>query len=174
MNYKKGFTLVELLVVIAIIGVLATIAVVAVNYARSYAKTVKAQHDIAQIEKTINMLADDSGTWPGHQEVNKIHSVSNNEICSDGCSYGLTDSRAGLVETDGSYNNWVGPYIENIPVDPWGNQYFFDTDYRVDTDGKPCSGGSACVDTVSVGSYGPDGVGNNQYNSDDIIKILVK
>ena len=174
MDYKKGFTLIELLVVIAIIGVLATIAVVAVNYARSYAKTVKAQHDIAQIEKAINMLADDSGTWPGHQEVNKIHSVNNNEICSDGCSFDLTDSRAGLVQTNGSYNNWAGPYIENIPVDPWGHQYFFDTDYRADTDGKPCDGGPACVDVVTVGSYGPDGVGNNQYNSDDVIKILVK
>jgi hypothetical protein len=65
-----------------------------------------------------------------------------------------------------------------MPMDPWGNEYFFDTDYEVDnTTDAPCDGGivpADCYLAVVVGSYGPDGVGNGLYNGDDIIKIIKK
>jgi len=73
----------------------------------------------------------------------------------------LTTGAAGLVQTDGNYRNWAGPYIGLIPLDPWGNNYFFDTDYTVDGNLR-----------VVVGSYGPNGVGLNLYDSDDIIRIM--
>ncbi len=159
----RGFTIVELLVVMAIIGILATLSVMGYNYARNYAKTTKAEHDINKIHQAIEMLANDTGVWPGHQEINKVNNGSNNEICFNDCVYGIADAQAGITANDGSYLYWAGPYMEIIPDDPWGNEYFFDTDYDVDGD-----------TVVVVGSYGPNGVGNNQYDDDDVIKIITE
>lgn len=170
---KKGFTLIELLVTIAIIGVLATIAMTAVGHARGQAKIAKATSDANEIYKAMTALSNDCGAWPGNQLIDTVNLTNGNEIC-DGCAFGLGDPEAGLVATDGNYANWSGPYMNEIPLDPWGNEYFFDTDYQVTAENLPCDGAGGCVDAVAVGSYGPDGIGNNQYNEDDIIKMLVK
>ena len=59
---KKGFTLIELLVVIAIIGLLSTLAVVALNSARSKARDAKRVSDIKQIQTSLELYyADNSG-----------------------------------------------------------------------------------------------------------------
>jgi prepilin-type N-terminal cleavage/methylation domain-containing protein len=179
-NDKKGFTLIELLVTLAIIGLLATMAVTAVNYARGQARIGKAQNDINEIAKAMAAMSNDSGFWPGHQVIDTVNVANGNEICGDtgagACAYGLSAPEAGIAATDGTYDNWAEPYMQQIPLDAWGNQYFFDTDYRVTSaDNLPCNGAPlGCTDAVVVGSYGPDGVGNGQYNEDDIIKILVK
>jgi len=177
MNNTKifsGFTLIELLVTIAIIGLLSTLAMISVNAARLKAKVAVVQHDTDQIFKAITMLGNDTGLWPGQQAVDTVNTGANNEICGDSCTYGLSDSRAGITDTDGNYSGWAGPYMEKVKLDPWGNEYFFDTDYRVTVDDEPCNGGGACVDAVVVGSYGPDGLANNQYNADDIIKVIIQ
>jgi prepilin-type N-terminal cleavage/methylation domain-containing protein len=170
---KSGFTVIELLVVIAIIGVLATLGIVAFGYARNYAKVTKALADMGQIEKAINMLSNDCGSWPGHQAPNQI-GTDGNEICNDGCAYGLDDQLSGIAVSDGSYINWGGPYMELIPKDPWDHNFFFDSNYQVKADGSPCDGSATCISAVVLGSYGPDGAGNNQYNADDVIKIIYK
>ncbi len=174
---NKGFTLVELLVVVAIIGILSTLTVGAVNIARRNAKTTKALHDVDQIYKAINLLENDTLIWPGHQAINEI-ATSSQKICSDGCTIGLASSTAGITSTDGTYVAWAGPYMNVMPLDPWGNEYFFDTDYHLDnTTDEPCDGGFVplnCYKAVVVGSYGPDGIGNTLYNGDDIIKIITK
>jgi general secretion pathway protein G len=169
---KKGFTLIELLIAIAIIAVLASIAAAAVQYARGQAKIARAQSDIAEIYKAMQTLSNDTGAWPGNQTADAINLTNGNEICG-ACTVGLNDPAAGLQSTDGSFENWSGPYMNEVPLDPWGNEYFFDTDYRVSADNKPCPSGT-CFDAVSVGSYGPDGTGNNLYNEDDIIKVILK
>jgi prepilin-type N-terminal cleavage/methylation domain-containing protein len=171
-----GFTLIELLVAMAIIGILVTIGSSAINYARNQAREAKAKNDIDEIYKAITMLATDGNLWPGSQPVDRANVTSGNEICGDGCTFGLSSNRAGLLATDGSYDNWSGPYIGAIPNDPWGHQYFFDTDYRIlISTSAPCNGALiGCMDAAVVGSYGPDGVGNGSYNADDIIKIIAK
>lgn len=174
MNNKRGFTLIELLVVIGIIGVLAVMGVTFFNIAKTKARKAKAQHEIATIEKTIGMLVNDANSWPGHQTPNQINPVNNNEICSDGCGFNLSSPEAGIMASDGNYANWSGPYMPQMPVDPWGHDYFFDTDYRITMDDKPCAGSPSCINAAVVESYGPDGLGNNQYTSDDIIKIMTK
>ena len=173
-NNQNAFTLVELLVVIGIIGLLAAMATVAVKIAQQKARMAKAQSDIDEIYKAISAMANDTNTWPGHQTIGQVNSGSGNEICADGCAFGLSESQAGIVATNGSYSGWNGPYMHQIPTDPWGNEYFFDTDYQVTVDGEPCNGGVGCINVVVVGSYGPDGIGNEQYNGDDIIKIVAK
>lgn len=175
-----GFTLIELLVAMAIIGILATLATAAFSYAKNRARTAKAQNDISQISKAMEMLANDTGYWPGHQTVSQTASqagnTNGNEICSDGCTFGLSAGESGLSadDTGNPYVNWDGPYIDPLPTDPWGHGYFFDTDYQVTAGNEPCNGAGGCAEAAVVGSYGADGIGNNQYNGDDIIKVLYK
>lgn len=178
MKKQNGFSLVELLSTIAIIGLLAMLAVAGVRLAQLKSKIAKAEHEIDVINTVMGVLVNDAGVWPGGQPFDVICTNRlggcpiGNEICADGCDYGLTDPRAGLLATDGSFNNWSGPYMAQIPVDAWGNEYFFDTDYEVDANNEPCDGGAGCRNVVVIGSYGPDGQGNDQYNADDIIKII--
>jgi general secretion pathway protein G len=175
-NIKQsgGFTLVELLISIAIIGLLAVLGIVAANYARAYAKEKKAMADVSTILSAVNILAQDANAWPGHQAINSVNGGANNEICGDGCVFGIDEAASGLVVTDGNFNNWDGPYMPKIPLDPWGQEYFFDTDYRITASGQPCDGAGGCLNAVAIGSYGPDGAGNNQYNGDDIINVIFR
>ena len=171
-----GFTLVELLIVIAIIGIISTLGAYSYNLARTSAKIAKAQHDIDVIRKAIETLGNDTNLWPGKQEVDKVNPTPGSEICaiSDGCTYGLSDPRSGLVATDGLYENWSGPYMQAITIDPWGHEYFYDTNYLVTAAGKPCNGAGGCQNATVVGSFGPNGTGNNLFNKDDIIIITAK
>lgn len=155
MKKKKGFTLIEILVVISIIGLLSTLAMVSLNFARDRAKETKALHDIDSLKTAIKLLENDTGEWPGHQLVEEVTSSGSNEI------WDFTGDSAGIASTDGLFAGWSGPYMAIIPVDPWGNNYFWDSDYTVDGEAR-----------VVIGSFGPNGVGQNVYDSDDIIRII--
>lgn len=189
---RKGFTLIELLVVLGIIGLLTTLSVVAVRTARTKSKISKAKHDIDQIYKAISMMSNDTGYWPNHQTVDTVCATcSNNELCgpdlngNDCATGGLDDEVAGIILDDSGspYSNWSGPYMPSMPEDPWGREYFFDTDYAVkNTDGTPCDGLSVPVDcryAVVIGSYGPDQEGRpsedstaGAFGGDDVIKVI--
>ena len=64
MKQKKGFTLVELLVVIAIIGLLSTLAVIALGSARSKARDARRISDIKQIQTALELHYADAGKYP--------------------------------------------------------------------------------------------------------------
>ena len=161
---RQGFTLIELLVVIAIIGLLAGVVIASMNAARQKARIATAKASIREIRSAIEILVNDTFLWPGHKTAEQIESGGGNEI------WNLNPSSAGLTATDGLYPGWRGPYMGTVPLDPWGNPYFFDTDYAVDASGNPCQ--STCTNAVAVGSFGPNGVGQNVYDSDDIILIM--
>lgn len=64
MKARKGFTLIELLVVIAIIGLLSTLAVVALNSARQKARDSKRVADIKQLQTALEIYFNDKGKYP--------------------------------------------------------------------------------------------------------------
>jgi hypothetical protein len=57
--------------------------------------------------------------------------------------------------------------MPTIPLDPWGHPYFFDTDYDIDPSG-------GVTNAAVIGSFGPNGVGQNVYDSDNIYIKLVQ
>jgi len=155
--HNGGFSLIEILVAIGAMGILLGIAVPAYNGYREKAQIAEAMHDLKRIETAIITLATDTGEWPKHQNIGEINNGGSNEI------YDLSAATIGLLIDDVGtpYPNWNGPYIPAVPLDPWGHNYFLDTDYLI--------GG---VDNIVLGSYGPGAVCNNCYNDTDIRLIL--
>ena len=152
MKQKKGFTLVEIMVVIGILGMLAGMAAYVVSSARTRAYIRQAEGDLEMIATAALQLAWDTSRWPNKALRTQPGST---EI------WNISTASAGLEGTDGSYDEWKGPYFAGNTLDPWGNPYFFDPDYRVNG-----------VMRVVVGSFGPNGVGPNAYDSDDIYVLL--
>jgi len=64
MKKAKGFTLIELLVVIAIIGLLSTLAVVALNNARQKSRDAKRVSDIKQVSTALELYFADNNGYP--------------------------------------------------------------------------------------------------------------
>lgn len=159
----KGFTLVETLVVVLIIGILASIVLFHITSARQEARIVTAKQEVKNIFNSFLLLEADTEEWPDHKAPGLDEcGGGGNEICPDGCAISLSDCESGLVCDDGFFNDWDGPYLSAEHLfDPWGNEYFFDTDYTLNEE---------CV--VVIGSYGPNGVGNNQYDADDVVYVL--
>jgi len=149
---SRGYTLLELLVAIAVIGILVATAIPLYGRYREKARSVLAYRDLKEIQLGIELLATDTEQWPGPNDVGKI---ANQEV------WDLNAGTAGLVATNGGFPNWDGPYMQSVPKDPWGSDYFFDPDY--DINGKQFA---------VVGSFGPNKVGKNLYDSDDIILVL--
>jgi prepilin-type N-terminal cleavage/methylation domain-containing protein len=63
-SHSKGFTLIELLVVIAIIGLLSTLAVVALNSARQRSRDAKRVADIRQIQTALELGFSEVQSYP--------------------------------------------------------------------------------------------------------------
>ena len=61
---QRGFTLIELLVVIAIIGLLSTLAVVALGTARSKARDAKRIADVKSVQNALEMYFSDQNAYP--------------------------------------------------------------------------------------------------------------
>jgi len=160
---KNGFTLIELLVIIAIIAILSTIALVFLRGYREKARIADAKTDIRNIFLAVRMLESDTGEWPAHQTPNVVCAGCNNNEVDDFSG----DADAGIMQNDPGqpYNNWQGPYLKNMPLDPWDNNYFFDTDYDINS-------GSGTNWVAAIGSFGPNGGTPNQYDGDDVFMIV--
>jgi general secretion pathway protein G len=64
-NHKrKGFTLIELLVVIAIIGILSTLAIVALGNARAKSRDAKRVADMRQMISALELYYNDASMYP--------------------------------------------------------------------------------------------------------------
>jgi len=121
-----GFTLVELLVVLAILGMLAALVGPQVLNQLGGAKSKSAQIQIRDLEQALELYKLDVGRFPNSGE-------------------GLE----ALVAAPGSARGWNGPYLkkEDVPLDPWGN------DYRYRSPADTASG----FEIISFGSDGRAG-----------------
>ncbi|MBL7141892.1 prepilin-type N-terminal cleavage/methylation domain-containing protein [Patescibacteria group bacterium] len=82
MKNKKGFTLIELLVVVAIMGLLAALAIVALNQARARARDARRISDIKQIQTALELYYMDLYGYPGTPTANAIE-----DKCLDGAGF---------------------------------------------------------------------------------------
>ncbi len=129
---QDGFTLIEIMVVILILGLLATIVVQSLRGATDKAKRVKAQADISELKTALDRYYLDNGFYP---------------TTDQGLLALVSAPTTGRVPS--SYES--GGYIQNVPKDPWGNPYFYQSD------------GNAYV----LKSFGADGVeGGDGKNAD--------
>lgn len=151
-QYNGGFTILELIVNVAIIGILTAIAIPAYINFRDKARVAQAKSDLHTIMLAMEQLANDTSKWPGPQNVG---------VTADAEVWNLSASSAGLVATNGGFPNWQGPYMQSVPKDPWGSNYFFDPDYKI--------GGT---DYAVIGSFGPNQCCKNTYDSDNIYLVL--
>ena len=105
---KKGFTLIELLVVIAIIGLLSTLAVVALGSARTKARNAKRVADLRQVATALELYFTDSNQYPA---------VSPGQALGAGNYACLGTAGFGAV-------GCAGAHIDNIPDDPVAAQAY--------------------------------------------------
>ena len=123
---QDGFTLIEIMVVILILGLLATIVVQSLRGAADKAKKTKAQADMAELKTALDRYYLDNGFYP---------------TTDQGLSSLVSPPSSG--RTPANYE--AGGYIERLPTDPWGNQYFYQSDgntYALKSFGKGGTDGS--------------------------------
>jgi len=113
---RHAFTLVELLVVIAIIGLLSTVAVVAMAGSRIKARETKRMADVRQIITAMQMYLDANGHYPDTGALG----------CAGGGSTSFCLGRGDSGTCWGSFgvhgctalDNALAPYMGKIPSDP--------------------------------------------------------
>lgn len=106
---RKGFTLIELLVVIAIIGLLSTLAVIALGSARVKARDTKRLADLRQVQTGLELYYTDKGAYP-ISATTTILGEDTNAKCLNGSGFGAVGCATPV-------------YIGLIPKDPGTGDY---------------------------------------------------
>ncbi len=106
---KKGFTLIELLVVIAIIGLLSTLAVVALGSARVKARDSKRLADLKQMQTALELYYTDNNAYPAAAA--PIALGTTNYACLNATGFTTTGCSS--------------PYMGQVPVDPKSGNYTY-------------------------------------------------
>lgn len=119
---RSGFTLVELLLVLVILGALAAIVVPKFSGRSEQAKQVSAQTQISSFETALNSFEVDNGFFPQAK-----------------------DGLGALVAAPSNAQEWRGPYLKEVPLDPWGAEYVYENPGKMNTSG------------FDIYSLGPDG-----------------
>jgi general secretion pathway protein G len=101
---QHGFTLIEILVVVFIIGILAALIVPNIMGRPDEARVIAARNDVRTLTGALKLYYLDNGRFPSTEQ-------------------GLR-ALVAKPERDPVPRNWkTGGYIEQLPVDPWGQPY---------------------------------------------------
>src|SRR5580658_873581 len=96
----RAFTLVEIMLVVAILGILAALVIPRIAGKSEEARVTAAQTDIKSgIKTALDEFEVDNGFYPS--------------------------SLQDLLQQPHNAKNWHGPYLDQLPVDPWGNPYLY-------------------------------------------------
>lgn len=126
----RGFTLIELLLVLVILGILAGIVIPKFSGRTEQARIAAATTQIGSFKTALEAFEVDNGYYPKGRA-------------------GLAD----LVTAPRDAQGWRGPYIPEVPKDPWQNEYVYEC---------PGKHNPTSYDIVSGGPDGKTG------NDDDI------
>jgi general secretion pathway protein G len=127
---KRGFTLIEMLVVILILSILAALIIPKLVGRTDDAKIAAAKSDIATLSSSVEQFRLDNGRYPSSDEGVQVLRVRPSNAPS-----------------------WKGPYLQkDIPNDPWGNQYVYQS---------PGPNGEDFLITCYGADGAPGGDGNN-------------
>lgn len=105
----KGFTLIELLVVIAIIGLLSTLAVVALNNARAKSRDAKRVSDIKQMQTALELYFVDNNKYPTAASAVELGTANYDVLCN---------VAAGFVAGAGDCTDGATVYMGTVPSNP--------------------------------------------------------
>jgi general secretion pathway protein G len=105
---RQGFTLIELLVVIAIIGLLSTLAVVALGSAKVKARDSKRLSDLKQLQTALELYYTDQNNYPTGTAVTL---GSGMYACLNASGWAATGC--------------TSPYMAKVPADPNGSAYVY-------------------------------------------------
>lgn len=94
-TYQRGFTLIELLVVSTIIIVLMSIGVVSYQAAQKKSRDSKRKSDLEQVRSALEMYRSDENSYPHGDWSSMINNLTGKD------------------------------YLNSVPVDPKGYQYFY-------------------------------------------------
>lgn len=109
MTNKKGFTLIELLVVIAIIGLLSTLAVIALGSAREKSRDAKRLSDLKQVQTALELYYTDNNEYPAGPGITL---GASGYACLGSAGF-ATVAACG-----------ADPYMGQVPVDPLDSQAY--------------------------------------------------
>jgi general secretion pathway protein G len=124
---RYGFTLVEILLVVTIIGILAALVIPKIAGRSDEARRKSAFSDVnGGIKTALGMYDVDTGKYPSS----------------------LND----LIAQPSDVKGWKGPYLDQLPVDPWGHPYVYVYPGRKNTTG---------FDLYSVGPDNQDGTADD-------------
>ena len=162
---RSGFTLIELLVVIAIIGLLSTLAVVALNSARQRSRDAKRVADIRQIQTAMELAFSETNTYPAVASASTLGTGNFLVLCKNTLS---TDpAKFEDITTDCTGTVYMGL----VPANPSPNGAAY-------TYTSLTSAGAACTSTPCAsyrltfnleGATGQLGSGNNCANPSGIV-----
>jgi len=165
-NSQSGFTIIELTFYLGVILLIISGTLFLVDYLSPNAKIARAQSDLAVFSDAISLLQNDTGQSINHYDAFECSNEGfRNELYLD-------QPQAGLEATDSGFPNWNGPYIVDVPRDPWNSRYIFDNDYDC-----AIAQAAGCENVPSglhrvIYSSGPNGSDFNVYDTDNIVRVL--
>jgi general secretion pathway protein G len=127
---SRAFTLTELMLVVVIIGILAALVIPKIAGNSERARQTAAMADInGGIKSALGQYEIDNGFYP--------------------------KSLQDLLVQPSNAKNWHGPYLDKLPVDPWGNPYIYYFPGKHNQTG---------YDLLSVGPDGKEGTDDDIVN----------